>query len=161
MHTTSYWFTIPKDRLESLPFTREELIDGLSGLSYTLHHLAAMLLMADVRDLDRCVGDKSGAWFVRHSREGRSIVAGGGDADAGAVKVDAFDPTIFIYDAYPGGIGFSALLFAKHDQLLAAAKGAIERCRCGHGCPSCVGPPLEVGEKGKAAALAILKLLGA
>jgi DEAD/DEAH box helicase domain-containing protein len=161
MHTTSYWFTIPKDRLESLPFTREELIDGLSGLAYSLHHLAAMLLMSDVRDLDRCIGDKSGAWFVKHGRDGRKIVGGGEDAGDGAPKVDAFDPTLFLYDAYPGGIGFSDLLFAKHHELVARAKASIAACPCKSGCPSCVGPTLEVGATAKEAALAILSLIDA
>jgi DEAD/DEAH box helicase domain-containing protein len=160
MHTTSYWFTVPKDRLESLPHTRAELIDGLSGLAYSLHHLAAMLLMADVRDLDRCIADKSGAWFVRHDRGGRQIVPAGDPGDS-QVKVDAFDPTIFLYDAYPGGIGFSDLLFAQHDRLLASAKALIAACPCEHGCPSCVGPTLEVGAKAKPVALAILSLIGA
>ncbi|MDP8221979.1 MAG: DEAD/DEAH box helicase [Candidatus Lernaella stagnicola] len=156
MHTTSYWFTIPKDRLETLPFTRDELIDGLTGLGYSLHHLAAMLLMADPRDLDRCLGDKSGNWFVRHSAAGRTIVDAGGDQTP---NVDAFDPTIFIYDAYPGGIGFSELLFDKHDLLLTTARERITACPCETGCPSCVGPTLEVGPRGKEVALAILALI--
>ncbi|NLH50084.1 MAG: DEAD/DEAH box helicase [Myxococcales bacterium] len=155
LHTTSYWFTIPKNLLDELPFTRAELIDGLSGLAYSLHHLAAMMLMADVRDLDRCISDKSGAWFVRHDRQGRTIVAEGGDGG----RIDAFDPTVFLYDAYPGGIGFSDLLFTRHDELLRAVRGGITACPCEHGCPSCVGPTLEVGVKAKEVALAILTLL--
>lgn len=158
MHTTSYWFTLPQDRLDSLSFSRAELIDGLSGLAYSLHHLAAMLLMADIRDLDRCIGDKSGNWFVNHGAGGRAIVPGGGDD---APNVDAFDPTIFLYDAYPGGIGFSEQLYESHDQLLAAAKARIGACSCPNGCPSCVGPTLEVGPRGKEVALAILDLIGA
>jgi len=160
MHTTSYWFTIPKNRLESLPYTRAEIIDGLSGLAYSLHHMAAMLLMADVRDLDRSIGDKSGAWFVRHGLEGRSIVPGGLASHDAQVKVDAFDPTVFIYDAYPGGIGFSDLLFTKHRDLVSSARASITACPCEQGCPSCTGPTLEVGARAKEVALAILDLMG-
>lgn len=164
MHTTSYWFTIPKDRLDALPYTRAELIDGLSGLAYSLHHMAAILLMADVRDLDRSIGDKSGAWFVKHTKEGRTIVPGGFPAASegeGPVKADAFDPTLFIYDAYPGGIGFSDLLFAEHATLLELARKCIASCQCAHGCPSCVGPILEVGARAKEVALSILGVLEA
>lgn len=161
MHTTSYWFTIPKDRLEALPFTHAEIIDGLTGLAYILHHLAAMLLMADVRDLDRCIADKSGHWFVKHGLEGRRIVADSREEGDSPARMDAFDPTIFIYDAYPGGIGFSDLLFQKHEQLLAGAEAGIRACACEHGCPSCVGPTLEVGPRGKEVALAVLELLKA
>jgi DEAD/DEAH box helicase domain-containing protein len=73
MHTTSYWFTVPRDLLTKLPYTHSEIIDGLSGLAYCLHHLASMLLMADVHDVDRCIGDKSGEWFVRHGADARFI----------------------------------------------------------------------------------------
>ncbi len=159
LHTTSYWFTIPQDLLDQLPYTRAELIDGLCGLAYCLQHLAVMLLMADVRDVDRCIGDKSGKWFVQHGLGQRSIMPGQVEEGAAPVNVDAYDPTIFIFDAYPGGIGFSALLFEKHDQLLAAGQSAIVSCPCAHGCPSCVGPTLEVGTRAKEVAGAILQLI--
>ena len=168
MHTTSYWFTIPKGLLDRLPYTRAEIIDGLSGLAYSLHHLAAMHLMADIRDLDRCIGDKSGEWFVRYEAGGRRIT-GGEQNDVGElrdgipvlrdVQLDAFDPTLFIYDAYPGGIGFSDQLFLLHDRLLDAARHLISNCPCESGCPSCVGPVLEVGVRGKEAALGILDMI--
>jgi DEAD/DEAH box helicase domain-containing protein len=160
MHTTSYWFTIPRDLLERLKYTQAEIIDGLSGLAYSLHHLASMILMADLHDIDRCIGDKSGEWFVRHGKDWRTITvspSGGGDAEQ--VRTDAFDPTIFIFDAYPGGIGFSDLLFEQHERLLASARGLIASCPCSYGCPTCVGPSLEVGPTAKEVALAILDLL--
>jgi DEAD/DEAH box helicase domain-containing protein len=160
MHTTSYWFTIPKNLLIELPYNQAEIIDGLSGLAYSLHHLAVMILMADVRDIDRCIGDKSGEWFVRHGVGGRSITASPKeDNESTLVGMDTFDPTLFIFDAYPGGIGFSDLLFEKHAQLISAAQNLIRSCPCEHGCPSCVGPTLEVGPTAKEVALAILNIM--
>ena len=159
MHTTSYWFTIPRDLLDRLACRQSELIDGLAGVAYSLHHLASMLLMCDMRDIDRCIGDKSGQWFVRHGSNRRMIAASRGEDDAAAVRVDDFDPTIFIFDAYPGGIGFSNLLYESHDGLLTAARHLIETCPCAHGCPTCVGPTLEVGPLAKETALAILDLV--
>jgi DEAD/DEAH box helicase domain-containing protein len=161
MHTTSYWFTIPKDLLAQLPYSQAELIDGLTGLGYSLHHLAAMLLMADLHDLDRAIGDKSGEWFVRHGQNIRTITASPSGPDKTAeggilTMVDAFDPTLFIFDAYPGGIGFSELLFTEHHRLLSLARQLIGRCSCTHGCPTCVGPTLEVGISAKEVALAII-----
>jgi DEAD/DEAH box helicase domain-containing protein len=73
--------------------------------------------------------------------------------------MDAFDPTLFIFDAYPGGIGFSGLLYEKHDELLTATRRLILSCPCIAGCPSCVGPTLEVGVSAKKVALEILGLL--
>jgi DEAD/DEAH box helicase domain-containing protein len=160
MHTTSYWFTIPRDRLAALPFPQDEIIDGLVGLAYTLHHLAAMMLMADIHDLDRAIGDKSGEWFVRKDRNWRTITTSPGVEEGSPPVMDAFDPTIFLFDAYPGGIGFSDLLFTRHEALLASARRLITACPCRHGCPSCVGPTLEVGPRAKEAALAILGLVG-
>jgi DEAD/DEAH box helicase domain-containing protein len=213
MHTTSYWFTIPRDVLLDLPYNQAEIIDGLGGLAYGLHHLAAMRLMADLHDLDRAIGDKSGEWFVKKGKElreianfkvaagngvaGRSAAGGsagatsvtgagtrdnrtasgngygtaagngkagisGGAGPAGsgeAARLDAYDPTIFIFDAYPGGIGFSELLYAQHEDLLAAVRRLLRSCPCSHGCPSCVGPTLEVGPAAKEVALAILERL--
>ena len=160
MHTTSYWFTIPRDLLARLPYTPSEIIDGLSGLAYGLHYLATMLLMSDAHDIDRCIGDKSGEWFVRHGAGFRSITTSSNNAtDATTIMVDAFDPTVFIFDAYPGGIGFSELLYEEHDRLLASALALIRSCPCIHGCPSCVGPTLEVGPAAKETVLAILDLI--
>jgi len=164
MHTTSYWFTIPWDALSTLNFRREEIIDGLMGIAYALHHLAAILLMADIRDIDRCIGDKSGDFFVSSGRSGRAVASTSSRKSAisdpqAPLRLDDFDPTLFLFDAYPGGIGFSQLLFEEHDRLLNVARQLIRGCPCTHGCPSCVGPTLEVGPSGKEAALAILGLI--
>ena len=112
-----------------------------------------------------CIGDKSGEWFVRYGAQGRRITKGDANGSAALqpavqeVQLDAFDPTLFIYDAYPGGIGFSDQLFMLHDQLLSAACHLILNCPCEAGCPSCVGPVLEVGVRAKETALAILDII--
>ena len=164
MHTTSYWFTIPRDLLRKLNFTPEEIIDGLSGLAYTLHHLSAMYLMADTHDIDHTLGDKSGEWFVNQGKTGRiitSFVSGRPENlnDKAGARIDEFDPTIFIFDSYPGGIGFSELLYREHFNLLSAVRSLIEKCPCAYGCPSCVGPTLEVGKTAKEIVPKIVELI--
>ena len=164
MHTTSYWFTIPRHLLRKLSFTPAEIIDGLSALAYTLHHLSAMYLMADTHDIDRSLGDKSGEWFVSQGKAGRIITSFGAGRpenldDKTGARIDEFDPTIFIFDSYPGGIGFSELLYREHANLLAAAKSLIEKCPCAYGCPSCVGPTLEVGKTAKEIVPKIVELI--
>ena len=67
-------------------------------------------------------------------------------------------PAIFLYETYPGGVGFSDKLFAHHDRLLSAAISLIGDCSCKEGCPSCVGPTLEIGEHGKRGALSLARL---
>lgn len=48
-------------------------------------------------------------------------------------------PTLFIYDSYPGGIGLSEKLFNQWKELLERAAEHVRNCRCGNGCPACIG----------------------
>ena len=73
-----------------------------------------------------------------------------------SVYTKIFEPNIYLYDKYPGGIGFSEPLFRLSPNLLENTRRLIVNCPCESGCPSCVGPVGEVGEKGKEVALAIL-----
>jgi DEAD/DEAH box helicase domain-containing protein len=68
-------------------------------------------------------------------------------------------PRIFLYDNYPGGIGFSEPLFGLHRELLDRTRRLIVGCGCTVGCPSCVGPVGESGLMTKRVALAILDRL--
>jgi len=76
---------------------------------------------------------------------------------AGALKV--FEPNLYLYDNYPGGIGQSAALYKLAPRLLEGASKLLATCRCDSGCPSCVGPIGEVGERGKEIAGRILREL--
>ena len=69
----------------------------------------------------------------------------------------AAEPHIFIYDNYPGGIGFSRPLFDMHDALLARTRDLIAGCECANGCPTCVGPVGDTGPLAKQVALRILE----
>jgi DEAD/DEAH box helicase domain-containing protein len=75
------------------------------------------------------------------------------------VPVVVFEPNIYLYDKYPGGVGLSEPLFRLCDSLLEKTLRLISNCPCPNGCPSCVGPMGEVGEKGKEVALEILRRL--
>ena len=68
-------------------------------------------------------------------------------------------PRLFIYDNYPGGIGFSQPLFRMHGELLENTRRLIAECDCENGCPGCVGPVGQTGPFAKMAALRILALL--
>jgi DEAD/DEAH box helicase domain-containing protein len=68
---------------------------------------------------------------------------------------------VFIYDNYPGGIGFSEPLFRMHAELLSRTHELIAGCECEHGCPTCVGPVGNTGPLAKVVALRILDQLGA
>jgi DEAD/DEAH box helicase domain-containing protein len=49
-------------------------------------------------------------------------------------------PTIYLYEAVPGGVGMADRLWRRHDDLVAGAAELIAACRCETGCPSCTGP---------------------
>ena len=57
------------------------------------------------------------------------------------LHVDTGRPTIFVYDAAPGGAGISERGFNAVAQWLGATLEAIESCGCDNGCPSCVHSP--------------------
>jgi DEAD/DEAH box helicase domain-containing protein len=149
MHTTAYWLTVPRERMAALPFAGDERRDGVVALSYTLGQMAALFLLCDRHDLGVALGD-NGQGEARIERGLRRL-----SAERPAVG-DDYEPQIFVYDAYPGGIGLSEPLYRLHDKLLAESHALIARCACRDGCPSCVGPVGEVGSRGKEVALAIL-----
>jgi len=66
------------------------------------------------------------------------------------------EPNLYLYDAYPGGIGLAAPLYRLAPQLLRQTAQLIAGCGCDNGCPACVGPTGEIGERGKEVAARIL-----
>jgi DEAD/DEAH box helicase domain-containing protein len=147
MHTTSYWLTIPAAVMAGLPHATDEKRDGVVGLAFAMRNIAPLLLMCDAHDL--------GLSIDGGALDGASRVGG----MASAPEAVSAEPIIFLYDNYPGGIGFSEPLFTMHDQLLARTRELIEECPCVSGCPSCVGPEGATGPKAKAVASALLRAL--
>ena len=161
MHTTSFWLTVPEAVLEPLGVSRSEIVDGMFGIAYALQEVAALHVMGDVRDLGRSVGDKSATWHASLGRGSRGVRystgLGRAETDVDLEALETFQPTIFLYDNYPGGIGFSNRLYDLAPTLLGATADLIRGCGCPEGCPSCVGPVGEVSPQGKVTALAILE----
>jgi DEAD/DEAH box helicase domain-containing protein len=138
MHTTAFWLHFPESFLARFPdLSPTEKQNGLSGLGNALRTVASLLLMCDPRDL--------GLALTEH-------ITGG---------LETYEPNLFLFDSYPGGIGQSAPLFKLRRKLLEGASGLLQSCACDAGCPSCVGPIGEIGERGKVTASRLLaELLG-
>jgi DEAD/DEAH box helicase domain-containing protein len=153
MHTTAYWMTIPSELFHSLPFPSEERINGLFGLSYIMHHVSPIFMMCDIHDVGVSVGDN----FSGRSIPPRNIPfkIPGEEEPFDFSNID-FEPNIFIYDNFPGGIGLSPTLFELEKLLLEHCKKTIVACPCREGCPSCVGPAKESGKQAKQVALHLL-----
>ena len=50
-------------------------------------------------------------------------------------------PTIFIYDGYEGGVGYSEVGFYKLKEMIESTYKNIAKCKCIAGCPSCIYSP--------------------
>jgi len=70
-----------------------------------------------------------------------------------------WEPNLYLYDSYSGGVGLSAPLYRLSERLLTQSRELIEGCACEAGCPACVGPVGEIGERGKQIALEVLARL--
>ncbi len=79
-----------------------------------------------------------------------------------AMQADTGLPSIFIYDAYPGGAGIAELGYEAAPRHLAATLDVLVGCACTDGCPSCVQSP-KCGNGNepldKAGAIALLQAL--
>jgi len=154
MHTTAYWLTIPASLIQSLPFSSEERINGLFGLAYLLHHVSPLFLMCDLHDVGVSIGDN----MTGESVPPRNIPLKIATPEEPPVFLEPdFEPNIFIYDNYPGGIGLSPALFDLEKDLLKHCLKTINLCPCQEGCPSCVGPATETGKQAKQVAQDILR----
>ena len=147
MHTTGYWLTVPPEVMGALPYAPDDRRDGVVGLSFAMRQVAQLLLMCDRQDIGISIGSGEQGEETDLNR-------------AGFPAKVSDEPRIFIYDNYPGGIGFSAPLFAMHGDLLARTRELIAGCECEHGCPTCVGPIGNTGPLAKVVALRILELIG-
>ncbi|HSW43499.1 MAG TPA: DEAD/DEAH box helicase [Patescibacteria group bacterium] len=134
LQTTAYWLTAEK---AAAGWRRAELDVALAGAGRALQAVASVLLMVDPRDLGLVAQ-------VRSPHEGA--------------------PTVYLYEAVPGGVGLAERLWQRHAELIDGAADLVASCRCDGGCPSCTGPRPAGGEAGldaRALALRLLDGLGA
>jgi DEAD/DEAH box helicase domain-containing protein len=131
LQTTAYWLTAEGVRDH---WRRDELDVALLGAGRAIQTIASVLLMGDPRDLGLVTQVRS-----PHAEE----------------------PTIYLYEAVPGGIGLAERLWQRHDELVAGAADLIAACGCEGGCPACTGPRLEPGVDARQLALRLLRELGA
>ncbi len=128
LHTTAAWWMFPRGA--SAEMNTEALQGALLGVAHALQNVAPLYLMSDPRDLGTTV-------------EVRSPHTG--------------EPTVTLFEQVPGGVGQAERLFALSGELLKAAADLIERCECAEGCPSCVGPILELGPAAKRRTFLLLR----
>jgi DEAD/DEAH box helicase domain-containing protein len=132
MHTTAFWYRFPPDFAVTANLTESNLGGGLRGVANLLQKIAPLWLMCDPRDIRA----------LSRVRDPYSNSA-----------------TIYIYDNVPGGVGFAQKLYGMVPDIFVACKEYLVGCPCEEGCPSCAGPPLEIGDRGKTATLQVLNIM--
>jgi DEAD/DEAH box helicase domain-containing protein len=151
MHTSAVWWQVSPDALAAALPRRQEALDGFLGAAYAMHHVAALRMMCEPRDLGRAVGDGDGTWFATVGPEGRGQIRNLERGELDPVAADAlagrFQPAVFLYDNYPGGIGLSVGLFDRRLAVVSGARELVEACGCTWGCPACIGPILASDEQ--------------
>jgi DEAD/DEAH box helicase domain-containing protein len=131
LQTTAYWLTADDARGR---WRHDDLDVAMLGAGRAIQAIAAVLLMVDPRDLGLVTQVRS-----PHAEQ----------------------PTIYLYESVPGGVGLSERLWQRHEELLAGAAELIDGCGCDGGCPACTGPRLEPHVDARALALRLLGELGA
>ena len=132
MQTMSYWVSFPEN-MPGFP-AQASLQNGLLGLCNILGNAAPIYLMCDPRDIKVVYQVK--APFTER-------------------------PTVYVYENFPGGVGFSDKLFELHNELFSMAADMIKNCKCEEGCPSCVGPLNEFSGSGNPKELTLLLIKAA
>ncbi len=112
--TQALWFELPEAAIERVA---EAGLDFAGGLHAVEHAAIAMLPLFALCDRN----DIGGVSTPFHPDTGKA--------------------QIFIYDAYPGGVGITAKGFEMIKELWSATLQAIEECPCQDGCPSCIQSP--------------------
>jgi DEAD/DEAH box helicase domain-containing protein len=113
LDTVGFWLAPGEEAWSAVARAGLNPFEGLSGVRNLFLTLLSMLSMCDPADL---------GGMIDSSNLGR--------------------PALFLFDRYPGGLGFAEQGWARLDELALAACEHLEACPCEAGCPSCVGLPL-------------------
>ena len=113
LQTVALWLSPPRQVCERLLGEKLPVGEALLGVANVLVQVAPVYVMCDEQDIGALV-------------------------DASNLGRDA----LFLYDRYPGGMGYARRCLDRLEELMQTVHEVIANCRCAHGCPSCVGAAL-------------------
>jgi DEAD/DEAH box helicase domain-containing protein len=139
LETMAFWLIPDAALAKELVTTGVEVHAGLRGIGYATRNLLPLFLTCRTLDFSHTVGCENSPWH-----------------------------TVFVYERYPLGLGFSLEAYKLLPTIIPAVREHLHLCPCDDGCPLCVGKPLrgyttwnvERGEASipsKSASLAILE----
>jgi DEAD/DEAH box helicase domain-containing protein len=155
LQTSALWWQLDQATLETAFASRQDALDGFLGAAYALHTVAQVGAMADARDLRKAVGSGDAAFFATQDQHGRGQWRDDEGRPRALDRLAGFNPTVFLYDNYPGGIGLSEPLYGRAAMLVDHARELVAHCACTVGCPACVGPSLAHDETARRSAKAL------
>jgi len=110
LETIALWVIPPEELLDRLKYEKSgKPYEGLEGVKNVLASVLPHYAMAD-----------------RQSIRGK------------VQQLDNEQIAIFLYDAYPGGLGFANKGYELLEKIIEHAQKIISECECADGCPSCV-----------------------
>lgn len=112
--TQALWFEVPETIAQEVARQGLDWAGGLHAVEHACIGILPLLAMCDRNDL-------GGLSTPCHPDTGRA--------------------QIFIYDAYPGGVGIAKKGFELAVELWERTREAIRACPCEAGCPSCIHSP--------------------
>jgi len=112
--TVALWFDVPPGIAPRLAKDQLDFAGGLHAVEHAAIAILPLFALCDRNDI-------GGVSTPLHPDTGR--------------------PQVFIYDAYPGGIGIAEKGFDLVDELWQTTLRAIKECPCEDGCPSCIQSP--------------------
>jgi len=112
--TKSLWFDLPQKAIDKIVETRLDLRGGLHACEHAAIGILPLFALCDRNDI-------GGVSTSFHPDTGKA--------------------QIFIYDAYPGGIGIAEKGFNLVEELWQATLALVEECPCRGGCPGCIQSP--------------------
>jgi DEAD/DEAH box helicase domain-containing protein len=113
IETTAFWLTVEGGLVVAIRARGRNPIEGLAGVRNLLISVIPFFAMCDRADVGGVLDSKN-----------------------------LGSPTIFLYDRFPGGLGFAEQAFRKPKEIFAACLALVRECPCEGGCPSCVGLPV-------------------
>ncbi len=156
LHTMSYWLTLSSKRFERFSRDPTRWARIVHGTGQVLLTSASLKLMCDPRDVSLCCGSVAQDEWLAQGFDGLQVRSKDGSAhtfgmsyspdashhelEQGRVGPSLYNPTLFLYDHFPGGVGFGEGLYEQHLEFMELAHDLVKGCSCEQGCPSCVGP---------------------
>jgi DEAD/DEAH box helicase domain-containing protein len=112
--TRALWFDLPQKAIDRIADSRIDFHGGLHACEHAIIGILPLFALCDRDDI-------------------------GGVSTP--IHPDTAKPQIFIYDAYPGGIGIAENGFEVIEKLWQTTFKLIVECPCQDGCPSCIQSP--------------------